>query len=201
MKVSEGSAGHQPVEALQVLQVGEVDGHAPTLGPHLDLDPSLEMFREQILEFEETWWSELRGRSEARAVELARTGGCVFQFVELGRPMFVLLNRLPKVGRHATFIDRILAVFESTAGEKQAVDTPRRRKVDVLVEPLTDRETEILELLEQRLIDKEIAAKLHISSSTVNSHCKNIYQKLEVSSRREAVARGTDLRILDDVRR
>ena len=136
-----------------------------------------------------------------QAVELARTGGCVFQFVELGRPMFVLLNRLPKVGRHATFIDRILAVFESTAGEKQAVDTPRRRKVDVLVEPLTDRETEILELLEQRLIDKEIAAKLHISSSTVNSHCKNIYQKLEVSSRREAVARGIDLRILDDVRR
>ncbi|UCC32510.1 MAG: response regulator transcription factor [Phycisphaerales bacterium] len=65
-----------------------------------------------------------------------------------------------------------------------------------LIEPLTNREEGILELLAQRLRDKEIADKLFVSSETVKSHVKHIYEKLHVSNRREAVARATALGIL-----
>ena len=65
-----------------------------------------------------------------------------------------------------------------------------------LVEPLTNRELEILELLTQRLSTKEIASKLFISSTTVKKHLNNIYGKLNVSKRREAVEKAKKIGIL-----
>jgi len=62
-----------------------------------------------------------------------------------------------------------------------------------LLNSLTNREVTILKLLEQRLQNKEIANKLYISSETVKSHLKNIYQKLEVSNRREAAIKAQEL--------
>ncbi len=77
----------------------------------------------------------------------------------------------------------------------EAVDRlsrPRRP----LVEPLTNRELDVLELLAKRLSNKEIADKLFISPTTVKGHLKNIYQKLEVNKRREAVEKAKDLGIV-----
>jgi LuxR family maltose regulon positive regulatory protein len=65
-----------------------------------------------------------------------------------------------------------------------------------LVEPLTNRELDVLDLLEQRLSNKEIAAKLFISPKTVKKHLDNIYGKLNVSSRRQAVEKVVALGIL-----
>ncbi len=59
--------------------------------------------------------------------------------------------------------------------------------------PLTNREEEVLELLGQRLRDKEIAERLFVASETVRSHVKHIYQKLHVNKRQEAVAEATRL--------
>ncbi len=65
-----------------------------------------------------------------------------------------------------------------------------------LDEPLANRELEILSLLEQRLRNKEIAEKLFISPETVKRHTINIYGKLNVHNRREAVDKANALGIL-----
>jgi LuxR family maltose regulon positive regulatory protein len=76
-------------------------------------------------------------------------------------------------------------------------------EIEGLIEPLTDRELEVLELLSQRLTNQEIAEQLVIASGTVRQHTHNIYQKLNVKGRRQAVAIATELGILssDSVRR
>ncbi|MCO5242886.1 MAG: LuxR C-terminal-related transcriptional regulator [Anaerolineae bacterium] len=65
-----------------------------------------------------------------------------------------------------------------------------------LIEPLTNRELEILEQLAKRLTAKEIANDLFISERTVKRHTANIYQKLGVNNRRQAVASASSLGIL-----
>jgi LuxR family maltose regulon positive regulatory protein len=64
-------------------------------------------------------------------------------------------------------------------------------------EALTDREIEVLRYLRDMLTAAEIGAEMFISVNTVKAHLKNIYRKLDVTSRRQAVARALDLGLLD----
>jgi LuxR family maltose regulon positive regulatory protein len=65
-----------------------------------------------------------------------------------------------------------------------------------LAEPLTQRELEVLHLLAEGLSNKVIAERLVVAPSTVKQHPKNIYGKLDVHSRTQAVARGRELTLL-----
>jgi LuxR family maltose regulon positive regulatory protein len=132
-----------------------------------------------------------------RAVELATPGGFVFPFLEPGKPMLDLLRRFRETAHHTAHVEHILHVSTEQTADKARAQPRHRPESQPLVAQLTNRETEVLELLAQRLLDKEISARLHISASTVNSHCKNIYQKLDVSNRRQAVATATELGLLD----
>jgi LuxR family maltose regulon positive regulatory protein len=125
-----------------------------------------------------------------RAVTLAEPGGWVRPFVEPGPEMASLLTRLGQQGIAPQFIARLLATFPVARPGQAAASHPQ------LPEPLTDRELEVLALLAQRRSNKEIATKLVISTGTVKRHASNIYQKLQVGSRRQAVALATALRIL-----
>jgi LuxR family maltose regulon positive regulatory protein len=73
---------------------------------------------------------------------------------------------------------------------------PDKLTNQALVEPLTNRKLKIIDLLAQRMSNKEIAEKIFISPETVKRHTINIYQKLSVNSRRQAVDRARDLGIL-----
>jgi LuxR family maltose regulon positive regulatory protein len=148
-----------------------------------------------------------------RALMLARPGGLILPFVELGPPMAELLKRLIKKNVAVEYIDRILAAFRDDeqvavpeASDAQAAPAPSLEppsprppaspSLPPLDETLTNRELQIFELLAQRLQNKEIAEKLFISVETVKAHLKSIYLKLDVSTRRQAITRAKALGIL-----
>jgi LuxR family maltose regulon positive regulatory protein len=81
------------------------------------------------------------------------------------------------------------------AGRGKARARPPRPQP--LIEPLTNRELDILEQLSRRLYNKEIAAELSVSVETVKTHVKHIFQKLEVADRREAIDKARDLGLLE----
>lgn len=122
------------------------------------------------------------------SLTLAMPSGFIRVYVDLGPRMRELLGRMPQKRDLAAYVARILDAFPRT---KSTVGTGG------LVEPLTERELEILNLLAQRLSNKEIAAELVISPMTVKRHTINIYQKLCVQSRRQAVEAANRLGILN----
>jgi len=140
-------------------------------------------------------------------LSLAEPGGWIRPFVEAGPPMADMLQQLHKQNVAVDFIERLLAAFRRDEQAPvqdtfdQDVSSPLHPlstspSAQPLVEPLTNRESEILELLAQRRQNKEIAEKLFVSAETVKSHLKNIYGKLNVTNRREAVTRARSLGIL-----
>ena len=142
-----------------------------------------------------------------KALILAEPSGYIRLFVDLGPQMAGLLKQLVKQNVALDYIGQILAAFrdDERTVVPEAADQPtayprqpRRPSppYQSLVESLTNRELDVLDLLEQRLSNKEVAAKLFISPKTVKKHLENIYGKLNVSSRRQAVEKAAALGIL-----
>jgi LuxR family maltose regulon positive regulatory protein len=129
------------------------------------------------------------------AVTLAEPGGFIRLFVDLGSGLVPLLSQLRQQDLAPEYITQILVALEATD-----VGKPTAAKLSVrplpLIEPLTPRESEVLALLGQHLTNQEIAEQLVVSPSTVKTHTLNIYRKLEVHGRKEAVARARELDIL-----
>jgi LuxR family transcriptional regulator, maltose regulon positive regulatory protein len=146
------------------------------------------------------------------AVDLAQPGGFLRVFVDLGPQMKELLGRLARDAAQSSAAEpifRILAAFPGSGLGKVSGDTqplPERSDrtapgvpaagVLELVEPLTPRELQILTLLRDPLYPKEIARQLDISYLTVKRHALNVYGKLGVNTRWEAVNRAVELGIL-----
>jgi LuxR family maltose regulon positive regulatory protein len=123
----------------------------------------------------------------ARAISLGLPGGSIRLFVDLGPGLVKLLNRLDLDAEGKRYVGRILDAYQSD-GKAQADET--------LEHSLTKRELEILELLAKELSNKQIADQLFIAPATVKRHSENIYQKLDVPGRRQAVAKAKGLAII-----
>jgi len=132
------------------------------------------------------------------ALNLAEPSGYIRIFVDMGPRMFGLLKQLVRQNVALDYIGQILAAFrdDERAVGPEVADQPIASPRQPLVDPLTHRELDVLDLLAQRLSNKEIADKLFISTETVKGHLKNIYQKLEVKKRREAVEKAKKIGIL-----
>ena len=134
-----------------------------------------------------------------QAVNLAQPGGFIRVFVDLGKPMQELLRRLTQQGHWMDAMGRILAAFPQDDENLPGDASPARQLspgISMLAEPLTPRELEVLALLRGPLSIKEIAIQLHITYATAKRHTINIYAKLDVNQRWNAVARAEELNIL-----
>ena len=120
-----------------------------------------------------------------RAVTLAEPEGYVRIFVDEGAPLVVVLRDLEKSGVARSYVRRLLHAMSTT--------TPRASSSQGLIEPLSERELEVLRLLGTDLDGPDIARHLVVSLSTVRSHTKSIYAKLGVNNRRAAVRRAEEL--------
>jgi LuxR family maltose regulon positive regulatory protein len=123
-----------------------------------------------------------------RAVTLAEPEGYVRVFVDEGPPMASLLKALAKQGTAGNYVRRLLAALAETEH-----DSPVKQ---ALIEPLSERELDVLRLLGSELDGPAIARELSVSLNTMRTHTKNIYAKLAVTSRRAAVRRAAELGLL-----
>ena len=146
----------------------------------------------------------------SRALALGEPEGYVRTFVDLGPPMADLLRlavsrgaaaRQGMAARHGLashYVSRILAAFldyEPDPIPSSAV-RPRGPAEERLVEPLNEREMQVLRLLAAGLTNRQIAEELYLSINTIKWYTTQIYGKLEVSRRAEAVDRAHELSIL-----
>jgi LuxR family maltose regulon positive regulatory protein len=129
------------------------------------------------------------------ALGLAEPGGFVRAFLDCGEPMRELLQELADRGNATGFIRRLFVEF-TQSGTAQRPAHSGSGAPETLLEPLTTRETQILELMAARLSNKEIASELHISWHTVSKHAANLSQKLGVRGRHVAVAQGRALGLI-----
>jgi len=126
----------------------------------------------------------------AKALSLAQPEGYVRLFLDQGEAMTRLLyqarSRRLETGYSAELLSRVGGIPGATPPSMQ-----------LLIEPLTARELEVLRLIEAGRSNQEIADQLVISMSTVKRHISNIYGKLGVRSRTQAIAIGKGLRLFD----
>jgi LuxR family transcriptional regulator, maltose regulon positive regulatory protein len=124
----------------------------------------------------------------SRALELGEPESYARTFTDEGPTIASLLGAAAKRGVAASYATRLLGSTDKAPREGA--------RQTALVDPLSDRELEVLRLLASELSGPEIARHLVVSLNTVRTHTKNIYSKLGVGSRREAVRRADELGLL-----
>jgi LuxR family maltose regulon positive regulatory protein len=122
------------------------------------------------------------------ALTLAEPEGYVRMFVDEGPHIVALLQAAAKRRIAPGYVQRLLTHSGAATGEPHARQN--------LIEPLTERELDVLRLLGTELNGPEIARHLTVSLNTVRTHTKNLYTKLGVNSRRAAVRRAEELALL-----
>ncbi|MEJ2598821.1 MAG: LuxR C-terminal-related transcriptional regulator [Anaerolineales bacterium] len=129
------------------------------------------------------------------AIKRAEPEGFIRTFVDEGPPMAHLLYEALNCGIAPEYVRRILAAFPATA-PGGAASTVNQVDQSGLIEPLSDREFEVLQLIAKGLTNPEIASRLFISKHTVKTHTRNIYGKLNVHNRTQAILRSQQLSLL-----
>lgn len=155
---------------------------------------------------------QMRGETAAglalleRALTLAAPEGCIRMFVDEGPRMAELLReaavRRDRRPGLTDYTGKLLAAFSAEeqrrTGGEPLLDWqgPSHSVSPALIEPLSQRELEILRLFQTELSGPEIAQELMVALSTVRTHTKSIYRKLDVNHRRAAVKRAEELQLI-----
>ena len=124
-----------------------------------------------------------------QAIHFAEPGGFIQIFIDEGPLMAELLEKIleSKIDVPHVYVKKLLSTFKLT----KLIKTE-----DGLVEHLSDRELEVLRFIAAGLSNKKIMEELFISMSTVKTHLRSIYSKLDVNSRTQATAKAKELELL-----
>jgi LuxR family maltose regulon positive regulatory protein len=151
----------------------------------------------------------IRGQDEAAAAKVRHSlaigerAGYVRTIVDIGAGIRPLLEWHARHAGSTPYLERLLQLFQMvrTADSLAAPPMTHRYTLATTIpigdfEALTEREVDVLLGLQRRLSNKEIADELSISPLTIKTHTRNIYGKLGVNSRRQAIARALELGLL-----
>lgn len=127
-----------------------------------------------------------------RALTLAEPEGYVRIFVDEGRPLQTLLAESLSRGADAGYVTHLLTAISRQTGDEPTIPDPNQ----LLIEPLSNRELDVLGLIALGHTNQAIADELVIALSTVKKHVNNTFGKLGVSSRTQAVSRARELGLL-----
>jgi LuxR family maltose regulon positive regulatory protein len=132
------------------------------------------------------------------ALKLAEPGGYIRSFIGEGSTVIDLLQMINSVKDGDVYIRMLIAAqtMEEMSPTHETDSPSSLSQQKVLLEQLSDRELQVLRLLNSSLSAAEIADELYIAVSTTRTHIKSIYQKLDVHSRLEAVERARDLGLI-----
>jgi LuxR family maltose regulon positive regulatory protein len=173
-------AGGKSAQALSILK--ELTHSQEQMGRQRALIESLAM---QALCYRALGRMDEALRTLGHALLLAEPEGFVRTFIQEGPQMAALLRAAGAQGHSPEYVKDLLEVFGETPVSQEAV-----------LDPLSERELEVLHLVAEGLTNTEIAAELVIAHSTVKTHINRIYSKLGVNARTQAVARARQLQIL-----
>ena len=156
---------------------------------------SIEIRILQALAYQSTGQTEQAMESFEHVLNLAEPKGFIRIFVDEGLPMASLLYEALKREITPAYVQQLLAAFPATGQEESASKEPQIDQSG-LIDPLSEREMEVLNLIANGLTNQEISNKLFLSIHTVKTHTRNIYSKLSAHHRTEAVAKAKVIGIL-----
>ena len=184
-------AQDEPVKALGLLErllaAAERGGRTGSV---------IEILALQALAFQRQGASDAATPALVRVLSLAEPEGYVRTFVDEGPPMAALLRRAASAGS-LEYVRRLLAAFQHPSEDhapRTAVGSPQA--VQLLPEPLSERELEVLRLVAEGKSNRELARQLFVTVDTVKKHLTHIFGKLGVRSRTQAVARARELGLI-----
>lgn len=137
----------------------------------------------------------------SEALTLAEPGGFIRHFVEQGEPMrLLILDYRARIENQSGvrihplrgYVDKLLAAFTTTY---DVLVSPTKNPQSELIEPLSQRELEVLQLICQGLSNQEICQRLFLALDTVKGHNRRIFEKLMVHRRTEAINKARDLNL------
>ena len=203
------NAGLDPQGEINFQRIGELMVLARALIARGSLDDVVDLLTRMINTAEAEGWLgmviemrvllaiALQGHGESdealavleQVLNLAEPEGYVRVFIDEGDPLKALLREAETRVITPNYVPKLLAAFET---DHVQIESP---SIPSLIEPLSERELEVLRLLKTELSGPEIANELNIALSTMRTHTQNIYSKLGVSNRRAAVSKAEDLNL------